>query len=959
MQKTRATLIGSMLVWACWFGACTTPEPETANLATVGDENLNNTGNLAYSTYVPFVSATDAECDPVLVPEAVQEGPLPGMPSASTHETTNANGFVDDYLYNPDQTVKIGIRRNWGGGIVFFGEAEPGNPGMNVRNTIDHHDPGRLVQVSFYDPERRMQGCAYDASCQITPNTCPDQITHLGWNPVQSGNECKQGSGLDAIGFHNNMLTTNTVPLFWNPDWDAADCREDGCFDTNQKARRSDIRVIQHLRFVREKIVELEYMIINEGDLNHGVIHQELPTLYASTWNPAGEPNISYQPIQMKNLYNSQKNHIPVDEHMGVTPSEETWMHIKWFDSPEGWVTYQDAGLGYGVGLYMENQITRFVAFQADNPPFNNVRPAFAFSIPAKTVVRGRSYLLLGGLQEIAEQAAWLKNNIPPFGVLDLPAPDAASDYELLVSGWALDDKGVANVELIIDNETVVPMDYGTSRPDVCITWPGYAGCEHAGFQKQISLSPCGHVLEIRATDVDGNQKIIARRRILPNTDLVESDLNTNIFVQNLGTETATMRAKFFEHFTGKEASQTQLPSIPQGAARYLLYPHFDLPKPWQGSMTIDSSMPLGASVNVFDEKNHTAASHVAADMPSDLVLLPLLRDRANTTITLQNTAGNVAQVDLVCRNMHGHFAGSAKLDLQPFASRSINLENTACDFSSTGGKGSGYVVASNHSVTAMVSTRQTDSLTTYDGIVNPDKRISIPGVFRRIDENSGQNLLTSDLFVQNADAVQGTLLAEFFDRLGQKVHALQQDIQAFGSVRINALDMHALGNTFQGSVVITANCRVAGVARYQLPGTGTLDRIEYHAINTQDASSQIGFPAVYRKIDPMKQWSTSVVQNLSDTTTTLNIKFFGFDGRPAGKSSGYEVLVPGNGLVRLNLLSGLELPNQALKDLGTGFSGSMLVTASQHSKITGATYILYGNNERASGYSGISAATE
>ena len=79
--------------------------------------------------------------------------------------------------------MKVGIRREWGATIIFFGMTG-GGPGTNNTNTIDSNDTGREVQIALYDSTRIVQGCAYNASCQTTGAVCfPLSITYLGWNP--------------------------------------------------------------------------------------------------------------------------------------------------------------------------------------------------------------------------------------------------------------------------------------------------------------------------------------------------------------------------------------------------------------------------------------------------------------------------------------------------------------------------------------------------------------------------------------------------------------------------------------------------------------------------------------------------------------------------------------------------------------------------------------------------------
>ena len=67
-----------------------------------------------------------------------------------------------------------------------------------------------------------------------------------------------------------------------------------------------------------------------------------------------------------------------------------------------------------------------------------------------------------------------------------------------------------------IDESTTVNLTYGANRPDVCKVWIGYPKCNNVGFTGTIDVSNldknCKHLLEIIATDGDGNTRTIARR---------------------------------------------------------------------------------------------------------------------------------------------------------------------------------------------------------------------------------------------------------------------------------------------------------------------------------------------------------------------------------------------------------------------------------------------------------------
>jgi len=450
----------------------------------------------------PDTAAPDATvCPAVPSPAPVELSPLPGESPPGTSETVTAGGFTDDYVYNSAHVLKVGTRRDWGGTIVFFG-MDDGHPGPNDTNAIDANDTGREVQVALYDPARAMQNCAWNASCPSTPTECPGSITYLGWNPVQGGNRCNRGSGVEDVDLGGGAIVVRTVPLFWNPDWDRPDCDSGGCADPALRDRAGDVRLVQRVRFVRFHVVELDYTVTNLAGLDHAATAQEFPTVYAA--NGRSGPDLW-------RLFNSEGAEIAID-----TPANDGF-YYEAFSSPGGWVTMQQEPLDYGVGLFTESRLTSWQGWQLRTLPFNNFRPVFPFGLPAFATVRARSYLILGDQGTVAAEAAWLDANLPPFGVLDAPEPDAVVSGLVPLHGWALDNRGVVTVELVVDGGPPRPLAYGAARPDVCLVWPTYAGCPAVGFAGTLDtagLSPCQHTLEVVARDGDGNARVIARRRV-------------------------------------------------------------------------------------------------------------------------------------------------------------------------------------------------------------------------------------------------------------------------------------------------------------------------------------------------------------------------------------------------------------------------------------------------------------
>ncbi len=434
-------------------------------------------------------------------------------------EDVKEKSSIDTFLYDSTNAIKVGIRQELGGSIVFFGETGTG-PGINNTNTIDDNDSGREVQFAMYDASRLRQGCAYNASCynattqyECVGSCCGTETYYLGWNPVQGGNRCNKGSGIESISTENGELKVVTKPLQWNPMWNHSDCQstlaidQAECIDPSLNMTRSDVLLTQTIRFIEKHVIEIQYTVKNLTDISHQAYPlQEMPTLYAARGD--GMPDL-YVLMKDGNIV------VPIDKLINNKEQQYTTT----FDSGAPWVTLQNANHDYGVGILYENGHRNFSAFQIMSPQykhFNNVRANIEFGLPANGTVSARSYLMLGAYKDIADTANRLIRTIPPFGVMDYPDGKSAVSGNVDVSGWALDNKGVAKIEARIDEGTRVALSYGSSRPDVCSAWPGYPKCNHVGYSGKISVTgldkECAHLLEIIATDTDNNERVIDRR---------------------------------------------------------------------------------------------------------------------------------------------------------------------------------------------------------------------------------------------------------------------------------------------------------------------------------------------------------------------------------------------------------------------------------------------------------------
>ena len=431
---------------------------------------------------------------------------MEGEGKTNKTETVPKDGFTDVFLYNKDNDIKVGVRKEWGGSIVFFGTFD--KPGEN-HNTIDDRDTGREVQVALYDWSRLRQGCAYNASCQSYKPCEIDTISRLGWNPVQGGNRCNIGSGVQSLSDKNGQIEVSTKPLHWNPAWERTTCDFDpyldgkDCTDSSINQKRTNVIIDQTIRFIEKHVVELQYTIHNNDNISYNYPIQEIPTVYAS-FGKDGSPDLSELMTYPNRV-------------ISITQSANDGFSNVDFTSDVPWATLQNKSHTYGVGILYENGVKDFQGWQAWVPDhFNNVRARLNYTLPANGVISSRAYLILGSYESIAEIANRLIRTIPPFGVMDYPDGKSAVSGNVDVSGWALDNKGVAKIEARIDEGTRVALSYGSSRPDVCSAWPGYPKCNHVGYSGKISVTgldkECAHLLEIIATDTDNNERIIDRR---------------------------------------------------------------------------------------------------------------------------------------------------------------------------------------------------------------------------------------------------------------------------------------------------------------------------------------------------------------------------------------------------------------------------------------------------------------
>ncbi len=418
-------------------------------------------------------------------------------------ETVSAGGHTDVFLRSPTDFTRIGVRLDWGGTVVFYGLSADA-----ASNVIDANDTGRELQIALYDPTRAHQPCAADATCVSDPASCGNSITFLGWNPVQGGDECNHGAPVLSHGAAGDALEVVIQPLQWNPDWDKPDCTQTPC---GASGRPVDVTYRMLYRFLSEHVVEIATEVTSQETIDHPVSGQEWPTLYVSH---------GQQGPDLPVLLDASGQTVTIDN-----PGNDGFFWEN-FSSPAPWVTWQNAGSNYGVGLAMDQGTTDFQGWRGNGvtaPYFHNVRAQFSFGLGAGAAVRGVSYLALGSFDTVKAELESALGHRAPFGSLDEPLGGAAYTYPagtpIPVRGWALDNTTSTEIRVEIDGSPVATLPVDEVRADVCTVYPGYPACPTAGFDGSVptaSLNECAHLLRVVAVDPDGNERRIAERVIVP-----------------------------------------------------------------------------------------------------------------------------------------------------------------------------------------------------------------------------------------------------------------------------------------------------------------------------------------------------------------------------------------------------------------------------------------------------------
>ena len=422
-----------------------------------------------------------AGCIPADQPNSVAPSPTTAPPASSTRTSQPAptalapiqTRFEDQgrVLYLDSGTVRLGVDTEWGGAIreIWF----------NGENVINNYDGGRLLAVSFYDSDRP---------------PASDHPNDTGWNPTPS-DMYNHVNPILEYSFADNELYTRARYIQWFPD-----DKGGGPGDPVP----TDIYVETWITFFgTPETVRISYRLTNEGSEAHALAGQEFPFAYIRTpFNRyvtyAGDDPWTNGPELVRDVPSQGTGG-------GLTVATERWAGFV-NPSDEGLVLWAPQSYGQFSYAFFDNQ----------GPEENStlyLLPRAFLAIALGYSEETQVFLVLGNWRHSRDRIYELNGSLgladimPSFGTIDAPGSGATVSGVLSVDGWAVDDRGVARIEILLDGEAIGLAQYGGSRQDVDMDYPGLPNAPHFGFRFDMdtTLFTNGlHVLEVVAADTSG-----------------------------------------------------------------------------------------------------------------------------------------------------------------------------------------------------------------------------------------------------------------------------------------------------------------------------------------------------------------------------------------------------------------------------------------------------------------------
>ena len=227
--------------------------------------------------------------------------------------------YNSETYYLENDRFKLGIRLSWGGGINYIEDKTSGISGL--KNLINSHDTGRLIQQSYY-------GTAGNSEYK------PGRYNGGTWvyNPVQGGDQYGNASRLIDIIVSDDSVYIKSQPQDWS---------------LNNKISRS---YMENTYTLNSDCIRVDNRFVDFSGWEHRYANQELPAFYT----------VSY--LDRFTWYNGVDSW--TDGPLTYRDDLQFWGDSRYAadcrfpikeNNTETWCSWTSKKDGFGVGLYVPN----------------------------------------------------------------------------------------------------------------------------------------------------------------------------------------------------------------------------------------------------------------------------------------------------------------------------------------------------------------------------------------------------------------------------------------------------------------------------------------------------------------------------------------------------------------------------------------------------------------------------
>lgn len=200
-----------------------------------------------------------------------------------------------------------------------------------------------------------------------------------------------------------------------------------------------------------------------------------------------------------------------------------SWTRIRYTGDSGGYIVYYSTSPG---GSWTQAGMTKNKSASSFTVTGLNEGTTYYFMVKTQTNPHAGNANTI--ISEASERAVCTAGSIGPFGSFDTPSEGATVSSSIAVTGWALDDVGIAGVKIYRESEAGEPPVFigdaafvEGARPDIEQAYPAYPDNDKAGwgYMMLTNFLPNGgngtFTLHAVATDLEGNRVPLGTKTIL------------------------------------------------------------------------------------------------------------------------------------------------------------------------------------------------------------------------------------------------------------------------------------------------------------------------------------------------------------------------------------------------------------------------------------------------------------